>query len=147
MATNPLVDQGVVNRIRGSVVIPLLPALNISAPYLGKEGISLTLEGETTTYLPTLTGGARSPEPYQMAAIVVELLKTQALSSAFKAQMELDAFIGDITVRPDSSPLAPYVFTNCSIGNVERLLFNGTTAAFMISLKGIYIINQTLWNL
>ena len=41
MAGNPLIDQGVLNRIRGSVQWADFPGLNVTAPFLDREGINL----------------------------------------------------------------------------------------------------------
>jgi hypothetical protein len=147
MAGNPLIAQGTLNRLRGSVVIPAFPALNVTAPFLGKEGIRVTIEGETTVYVPTMTGAVTSPEPYQMANIVMALLKTQGLAAAYKAQMELIATIGDITVTPDTSVLPIYNFTNCAIQSLRELNFAGDDAGFVITLRGYYNINSQLWSL
>lgn len=46
MATNPLIPQGTLNRVRASVVWPSFPNLNVTASYLGRMGIRLSLDGE-----------------------------------------------------------------------------------------------------
>jgi len=143
---NQLVSQGTLNRLRGSVVITDHPTLNITAPFLGDGGIGLTLEGETTTMIPTLTGTATSPEPYQMCSLTVHLLKTQPLSDSYKKQMEVLALIGDITVRPDAKTLSPYPLKNCAINAVAPLSFNGKDAGFLVTIKGYYQINSSLFD-
>lgn len=147
MAGNPLVAQGTVNRIRGSLVIPNFPQLNVTAPFLGKEGIRLTFQGETTLYIPTMTGAATSPEPYLQVMIEVDLLKTQNLSSLYKAQQELLATIGAATLYPDTSSLPIYNFVNCAIQKTGDLNFAGTTAAYPITIGGLYNINSSLFNM
>lgn len=146
MAQNPLVSQGTLNRLRGSVVCTDNPNLNVTAAFLGKEGIGLALEGETTLMLPTMTGVATSPEPYQMCSVSVHLLKTQQLSDLYKQRMETDSRIGDITVRPDASTLSAYPLTNCAIESVAPLNFAGQDAGFVVTIKGTYAINNSLWN-
>lgn len=143
---NPLIDQGSLNRLRASVLWNDLPILNVTAPFLGPEGISLTLEGEATGVLPSLTGVVTSPEPYQLVTFMVHLLKTQALADAYKRQQEANTVLGNCTVRPDSKALSPYLFYNCSIVNVGDLLFNGTNPGYGVSLKGYYVINNDLWD-
>lgn len=145
MASNPQVPQGTLNRLRGSVVIPAFPSLNVTASFLGPAGISLSLEGETTSITPTLTGTVTSPEPFQMATVTINLLKTQNLSALYKAQIENDARIGDITVTPDASTLPPYIIKNCAIESVRELSFNGRDAGFGVTLKGYYLVNNSLW--
>lgn len=147
MAGNPLVEQGTLNRLRGSVIWPSFPALNVTAPYLGKEGIGLSLEGEATGMLPTMTGVVTSPEVYMMIGLTINLLKTQNLSNLYKAKMELDALLRDGTVRPDAKELSPYQILNCSIQSVRELNFSGNDAGYGITVKGYYVINNNLWNL
>lgn len=143
---NPLVAQGTLNLLRASVVLNDHPELNVTASCLGKEGITISLEGETTEYIDTLAGAVPSPQPYQKASVRINLLKTQPLSDAYKKQMELLALIGDITVRPDSSALSPYPVVNCSITGVEPLKLNGSDAGFVVTVRGYYNINSALWN-
>lgn len=144
---NPIVPQGTINRLRASVTVTSLSALNITASYLGKEGISLSFDGLITTPIETMTGVVPSPEPYQKVTISAHLLKTQALANAWKQQLEALSLIGDITVRSDSAQLDPYQFSNCYITNVNPLKFAGDDAGWVISLGGIYYINSSLWNL
>lgn len=143
---NPLITQGTLNRLRGSVIIPSHPELNITAAYLGKEGISLSLEGETTLYIPTMTGAVTSAEPYQMCSVSINLLKTQFVSNLYKQRQELLSTIGDITVRPDTSTLGDYPLFNCAIRNVAELSFNGQDAGYRVTLGGYYCINNLLFD-
>lgn len=142
---NPLIDQGTLNRLRGSLVVADSPELNVTAPYLGEAGISLGLEGQTTVFLNTMTGAVTSPEPYMLASVAVSLLKTQSLSDIYKQRMESDARIGQITVRPDAATLGNYVLVNCAIESVGNLSFNGRDAGFGVTIKGYYNVNANLW--
>lgn len=143
---NPLIVQGTLNRLRGSVVWNDFPQLNITAPFLGKEGIRLALEGESTVFLGTMTGAVTSPEPYMMVSLVLNLLKTQNLSDLYKKQMELLATIGDCTVRPDAATLSPYNLINMAIEGVRELSFNGEDAGYAVTCKGYYPVNSSLWD-
>lgn len=142
---NPLISQGSLNRLRASVTWGNFPNLNVTAPYLGKEGIKLTLEGESTKYFDTMTGSVTSPEPYLRINMIVNLLKTQALADLYKKQMESLSTIGDGTVRPDSTPLSPYQIINCSIQNVEQLDFSGESPLWAVRLGGYYLVNSSLF--
>ena len=86
---NPLVAQGTLNRILGSVVWPSFSALNVTSSFLGKQGIRLALEGESTLFIPTMTGAVTSPEPYMMIGLTINLLKTQSLAAQYKSQLKL----------------------------------------------------------
>jgi len=142
---SPNTNQGTINRLRASVVWPSFPALNVTASFLGEEAIRLSLEGGATTFLPTLTGAVTSPEPYQPMSLRINLLKTQALANAYKAQMELSTLLGDGTIRPDATQLAPYQITNSAIESVEPLDFSGKSAGWIVSIRGYYSINSGLW--
>lgn len=143
---NPLVVQGTLNRLRASVVVVEHPELNVTSAYLGKEGIGLALEGETTLYLPTMTGAVTSGEPYQMCAVTIALLKTQFVANLYKLRQELQSTIGSIVVRPDSSALSPYYLTNCSIRSVAEMSFSGQDAGYRVTLGGVYLINASLFD-
>jgi hypothetical protein len=142
---NPLIDQGVVNRLRGSLVLPDNPSLNITAPYLGRAGIRLALQGQATVYLPTLTGAVRSPEPYMMIQLSANLLKSQPLCDAYKRRMETDSALGNGTVRTDSSTLSVYELINLSVAEVRELSFTGEDADFIITIIGYYSTNSSLF--
>jgi hypothetical protein len=144
--SNPLVAQGTLNRLRASVIWANFPQLNVTAPFLHKEGISLALEGDVTTYIDTMTGGVTSPEPYQRANLTLTLLKTQPLSALYKQQLELSSLLGNGTVRPDSSTLPPYALVNCAIRSVRELRFSGEDAAWAVSVGGYYLVNSNLFS-
>jgi hypothetical protein len=143
---NPLVAQGVLNRLRGSVVFASFPSLNVTASFLGEEGIRLALEGEATTFINTMAGAVTSPEPYQVCNLTINLLKTQPLANQFKSQMEQNTLLGDCTVRADASNLSPYQLINSAIQGVRELSFNGKDAGWVVMIKGYYNINSNLWS-
>lgn len=143
---NPLIAQGTLNKVRASITWPAFPALNVTAPYLSKEGIRLTLQGESTLYLPTMTGAVTSQEPYMMIECTINLLKSQALANLYKQQMEGNALLGDGTIRPDATPLSPYQITNCAIKGIRELDFSGEHAVFAVQIGGYYLINSSLFN-
>ena len=144
---SPLIPQGTLNRLRGSVVFGSNPTLNVTAPYLAKQAISIAFEGDAGLLIPTLTGGVTSPEPYQMATITINLLKSQALSNVYKAQIEANVNVGDIAVIADSASLSDYELTNCIIKGVRDITFDGDVAGFVVTITGIYNVNGNLWNL
>lgn len=142
---NPLVDQGTLNRIKGSIVWQNFPALNVTAPFLNREGIRLALDGDATRFLPTMTGAVTSPEPYQMVTLTINLLKTQGLASQYKSQMETQTVLGDCVVRPDTVALPPYDLINCALESVRELVFSGEDAGFSVTVRGYYSINSSLF--
>jgi hypothetical protein len=143
---NPLVSQGTLNRIRGSIVFSNFPTMNVTAPYLSKEGIRLALQGDTVMYLPSMTGQVTSPEPYMGIEATVHMLKTQVLANLFKRQMELSSLLGDATVRSDASSLDVYQITNSAIKTVRELDFSGDNAQFVVVIGGYYLVNSSLFD-
>ncbi len=143
---NPLVDQGQLNRLKASVSWDNFDVLNVTASFLGREGIRLALQGVASKGIETMTGLVQSPEAYQMCEIRMNLIKAQPLADAYKAQMELNVLLGNCTVRPDASPLSPYNILNCSIQNVEPQDYSGESAAYVVVCSGYYLINSALWN-
>jgi hypothetical protein len=144
---NPLVPQGTLNRLRGSVVYASNATLNITAPYLTKEAISIAFEGDAGVLLPTLTGGVTSPEPYQMATVTINMLKTQNLANIYKLQFESNTNVGDVSVITDANTLGDYQLFNCILKGVRDLSFDGNQPAFQVTLSGIYYVNNALWSI
>jgi hypothetical protein len=143
---NPLIAQGTLNRLRASVIWPANASLNVVASYLGRGGISLALEGDSTQFIGTMAGVVTSPEPYQMIGLTINLLKSQQLGSLYKTAMETNALIGDGTVRADVTTLPPYQIYNCAIQSVQELRFSGDDAGFVVRIRGYYLLNSTMWN-
>lgn len=145
---NPLIPQGILNRVRASIIWTSFPQLNVTAPYLGRAGISLAPEGPTTVFLPTMTGAVPSMEPYQKMTLTINLLRTQLLSNLYKQQMESSSLLGDGVVRPDiqTQGIGVYQLSNCAIENYRELNFAGGDAGYMILVGGYYNINSTLFD-
>lgn len=144
---NPLIDQGILNRLQASIVWDTFDNLNVTPSYLGDDGITVALEGDTTTFFKSLTGRVPSPEPFMPATITINLLKTQQLGNLYKAQMELNSLLGSCTVRSDSKVFGLYDFSNCAIQGVETLSFAGKTPNWVVRIGGTYNINSALWDL
>ena len=145
MATSPFVQQGTLNRLRGSVVYASNQTLNVTAPYLAKEGISIAFEGDAGMLIPTLTGGVTSPEPYQIATVTINLIKSQALANVYKEQFESNVNVGDVSVIADTATLSDYELQNCVLKGIRDVVFDGNQAGFVVTLSGIYQVNNQLW--
>jgi hypothetical protein len=143
---NPQVNQGTLNRLRGSVTFADFPSLNISADQLVEAGIDLSFEGKQTDFVPTLTGAVTSPAPYQVASLTIHLNKALPIADQYKQQGETSTPVGDLTFRTDSSNLGPYQLTNCALQGPSRIVANGKDADYPIVITGYYQINSTLWN-
>lgn len=145
MATSPFVQQGTLNRLRGSVVYASNQTLNVTAPYLSREGISIAFEGDAGMLIPTLTGGVTSPEPYQIATVTINLVKSQALANVYKQQFETNVNVGDVSVIADSAALTDYELQNCVLKGIRDITFDGNQPGFVVTLQGIYQTNSALW--
>ncbi len=136
---NPLIAQGTLNKLRASVTWASFPALNVTASFLSKEGIRIVFQGDSVTYMP-------SQEPYMGMECTINLVKSQPLADLYKKQMELNALLGDGTIRPDAVPLSPYQIVNASIKGVRDLDFSGEHALFAVQLGGYYLVNSSMFN-
>lgn len=143
---NPLIQQGSINRLRGTIQVPDFPLLNVTAPYLSKRGITLALEGNATDQLETMTGFVNSPAPYMKAAVTLYLVKTLFVATAYKEQMEVLSTIGPITVISDSTAFPNYDFDNVSIMSAGEQSLAGDQDSFVVTLAGIYYINSALFD-
>lgn len=143
---NPLIPQGTLNRARGSIVFASFPQLNITAPFLGEEGINTTPEGQIVDNIGTLTGTVTSPALYQMYTIECQLLKTQSFADLFKKQLEQLATLGNLTIRPDSPTLSNLLIYNASIIQAGPGRLNGKSVAYMITLQGYYTVNNRIFD-
>jgi len=146
MATNPLIAQGTLNRLRGSLVVPSFSSLNVTNGYLGKMGIRLTLQGDATLMIDTMTGMVTSPEPYMPADIIIHLLRTQNLATLWRIQLETISVLGNVTVHTDSTIWPRYNFVNVAITTIAELPFDGTNPEFAVTMRGTYPINSNLFN-
>ncbi len=145
--SNPLIQQGTLNKLRASIQVQSNAALNVGAGYLGKAGISISIDGNTVTQIPTQVGLVQSPEPYTEVTITAHLLRTQGLSAAYKAQIETNAVIGNIVLRSDSSAFPDFQVLNAAIMSIREMAMYGSDAGFVITMKGYWNVNSDLWNL
>ena len=148
MATgNPLVSQGTLNKVRASVIVPGTPSLNITAAYMSKNFVTVSLDGDFTKLLGTGTGAVTSPEPYVEATIVVGLLRTQALATTWRTQWESLGAIGDVSIFPDTSAFGEFDFHNCVIQHFDPNAWDGEDPVSRLTLRGIYNINESMWSI
>lgn len=142
---NPFISPGTLNRLLASIVIPNFTALNITPSFLGRQQINISFGGAMTTMIDAATGVVTSPEPYVQVNVTAHLLMSQEFADRWKRQMENSTLIGDITVRPVSPVLTPYLFTNAAIAGLDPLDQSGASADFALHLAGTYYINNSLW--
>ncbi len=138
-------NQGTLNRLLANIVIPNYPGLNLTAGYFGKEGLRLSLDGNATDLIDTMTGGVTSPAPYMRATISGHILRSQSLANAWKSQMETTTLLGDITCYGDATAMGVWDILNCSMMTVRELNFDGTDPGYQIGIVGYYVINSSLY--
>lgn len=146
MAANPQIPQGVLNKLRGTVIVNANPSLNVTPSYLGRGGISLAFTDQATVRMKTMTGVVTSGEPYQDCVLTLVLLKSQGFAQRWETQRQTQSTIGDLSITTDSSTLSNFDLVNCSIENVSPLSFNGEVAEYVVTIGGVYLINSSLWS-
>lgn len=142
---NPLVPQGFLNRVRGALSVTDTPALNVSASYLAKDGISLRPDGPATDIIPTMTGTVGSHAPYQLVTLTVHLLKTQGLGESYRQRFLTDTSLGEIVVTPDATTFGNITLLNCYLVNFNELAFSGMDPAFVVTISGYMVTNDNMW--
>jgi len=142
---NPLTPQGGINRLIASLTFANNPALNITPDFLGTEAIAFNPSGPVTTKLGTLTGAVDSPEPYMLVGLGVHLVRSQPLANSYKNLIQTNASLGDGVLRPDVTTMDPYDLFDCSVTDVRPFSMTGRDAGFMITITGVWYINNSLW--
>lgn len=143
---SPQIQQGTLNRGLVSVAVINFPNLNVTSGYFGNKLARISFEGETSDYIPTLTGAVPSPRLFQAASITFYINKSQGLSAAWEQQRLTNSIIGDVSVVTDSKPLGSYYFTNCVLMNIAELDLTGESNDFPVMLRGTYQINGSLFS-
>lgn len=142
---NPLINQGVLNKVRASVKFTDHPELDVSASFLTQDCIDLSFQGDAGVLLPTLTGGVSSPNPMQMIDIKIHLVRSQSLAQLFKNQIEKNTYLGPAKIYTDSSTLGDFSIRQATMRSCGDVSFSGRDPAFLISLFGIYDVNSDMW--
>lgn len=143
---NPQTPQGVLNRVRTSLIIPGNTALNITANYLGKSQIVVDFEGNFTEQIETATGAVRSPEPFVMATATASLLRSQALAAAWLTQGMTDSYLGTVNAHADTSAYPVLTLNECVIRSVQNGAFDGQDPIVRVVIRGVFYVNSSMWN-
>lgn len=142
---NPNLIPSPLNRVRANVSIPAYADLDVTAPYLGAEGISVSFQGNVATQLMGLTSTINSEEPYVPSQIRVSLIKSLALSAQWIKQIQDSPTIGTVTVQSDTAQFPSITFYNCVITNVADVSMAGKQAEFQITISGYWSVSNDLW--
>lgn len=142
---NPHISPGTINLLQTSVKVQAFPALNVTPSNLGKQMARLALEGEATRHLPVAVGVVTSPQVYLMGVVTLALVKSLPIAALYKQQLESNSILGDIVVRPDSTVLPPFDMSQVGIVDVREMSFNGEEPDVIVTLRGQYPVNSSLW--
>jgi hypothetical protein len=142
---NPLIPQGQLNRVLASVAFENNAGLNVISGNLAEDAISIAPEGPAGDYIPTLTGAAQSPRPYQIYTVTIHLDRAQPIAQVWEQQLLQNGNVGPFTVAPDVFGLGPFPFVNGMIMNRNELSFAGTSVEYPVVLRGTYVINNNLF--
>lgn len=141
----PQVQQGNLNRLYTAIVVPNFINLNVTASYMSKGQAHVTFNGKATNQIPTATGIVNSQEPFVMAGIDINLLRSQTLAAAWLAQFQTQSILGPVEVYSDSSAFPMLPFANVAIENVDPGPYDGTDPTIKFSLSGTFYINSAMW--
>lgn len=145
MAGNPLVPQGFLNRVRGQLSVTDIPALNISASYLAREGISMRPLAAATDVIGTMAGTVGSQVPYQQVEITAHMLRTQALAAAWQRRLRSDTALGESVLTLDTTAMEDFTVLNTFLVNFQELTIAGSDVAFVVTLSGYITVNNDMW--
>ena len=144
---NPVLSQGTLNRVRGSIIIASFPSLNITPAFMGKNFITVDFDEDYTDQIETATGVVNSPEPYIMATVTVGVLRTLPLALAWREQAKATSILGHISVHSDTTAFPVYHFRSVVIKKFDPGAYDGKDPVSRLTLRGVYDINNDLWNL
>ena len=146
--TNPQIALGTLNRLRTSLVVPGFPNLNVTASYMSKRFIHVTLdENPFALAIETATGIVTSPEPYVMGTINIGLLRTTGLAQAWMSQAQNTSVIGTVEIHSDTSAFSALTIHDTYIERVDPGPYDGTNPEVPLVLRGVFYVNNALWNL
>lgn len=143
---NPLVNQGFLNRVKGAVSVTDDANLNVTAPYLGNDAISLRPDTAAADVIPTLTGTVGSQAPYQQVTLTIHMLRTQALASSWQARFATDTALGEIVVTPDSNVFGDYTILNAYLVNFQEIAITGRDPGYVAIISGYIVTNNKMWD-
>ena len=143
--TNPLIQQGTLNRVRCAVLFGSYSNLNVTSEYMSKSFATITFDDPFVTQIPTATGIVNSPEPYVMSTISFGLLRTQPLATSWLSQINATSTLGAVTIVSDTSAFAPISLANASVLTFNPSSFDGLDATVSTTIRGVYYPNLNLW--
>lgn len=145
MAVTSNASQGMLNRLRGSIIVPSNSALNVTSDFLTPDGIEIRPDGNMTDFLDTMTGRVSSQASKQTINITINLVRSHSLATAYHNQILKDTALGEVSIISDSSAMPRRTIRNCHIVSRPQEILNGTQVKWSIMLSGYEVINSDLW--
>jgi hypothetical protein len=145
MPGNPQVPLGTLNRALVAVQVVSNPALNATRGFFGNKMARLTFEGATSDYLPAQTGAVPSGRLYQVATVLIYLIKSQPIAALWESQRLFDSNIGDVVITTDAVTMPTYYLVNCILDNVADIDMTGESTDYPVQIRGTYPINANLF--
>lgn len=146
MTTNTMPDLGNLNRVRASVVLPSYTALTIYSYNMGRRFVSLVYDDDFVQQIQQGVGIINSPEPYVMATITCDVLRTLPLAQAWMTQIAATAVVGTVKVHSDTSAFVPTTIYKASVIKADPGAFDGVNGVLALTIRGIFYPNEDLWN-
>jgi len=112
---------------------------------MGKNFASVNFEGNFDEMIETATGAVTSPEPYVMATVTCDLLRSQSLAAAWLAQAQLISDLGPLVVYSDSSTFGPITLDTAVLRQCEPGVFDGMNVVVRLTIRGVMYANLNLW--
>lgn len=147
MGINPSTPQGMLNRLRGSVIISSNPALNVTSDYLTSEGIQIAPQGNVTDLIDTMTGVVGSPLAKQKVSVTINLNRAQDLVNEWRKQIRKNTFLGSVRIVSDTAAQDDRKINNCFVLTLPQETMNGSKPEWSIVISGYEIVNSDLWSL
>lgn len=144
--SNSLVANGILNRVLTHITFASYPALNIGAQNMGSTYAHLNFEGDFTQQPEVAVGVVNSPEPFVMASISTQILRTQPLGAAWLSQVSLYTVLGVVNVYPDSPAFPNITISDVVVRTFNTEAFDGRNPAIDLVLRGVYYPNNSLWS-
>lgn len=144
---NPLLNLGQLNRVRASIVFPSVTAINITSSQMGKRFVSLTFDEDFATQIQEGVGIITSQEPYVMATVTTDVLRTLPLAQAIIAQVEANSYVGTVKIHSDTSAFPVRTVHSASIMKADPGAYDGVSGVLALVIRGIFYPNNDLWNL
>lgn len=142
---SPQTNLGTLNRALVAISVVDFPFLNVTSGFFGSKLARISFDGDTSDYIPVLTGAVPSGRLYQIVTVLAYINKSQSLAADWEQQRLTNSTIGDVNVVTDSPVMPSYFLKNAILQNVSDLDLTGESNDYPLMIKGTYEINNDLF--